>query len=435
MPITGITGGQTLVGTDFRPNNGQLIGLGYDATTTGANTQVYFIDRNTAVATAAGPAIRLELGGSTDNIGFDFNPTVDRLRVVSTNRADFRLNPNNGALAATDGTLTYAGTDANAGATPRVGTAAYTNSYAGTTSTTLYDIDEALSNLVTQNPPNAGTLNTVGNTGLNLSTSNALVDLDIYFDKAGLTNTAFLTANPNGQNFNNLYTLNLANGTPTLVGAIGLGIAVRDVAAFIAPLTQPALTGQLAYGVAGGNLISFDTGNPTNIRSAVNVTGLGANQVVAGTDFRPANGMLYVLGYDATNQQGQLYTLSLTTGALSAIGALQSMGLGTNANVIGFDFNPAADRIRIVSATTQLNLRMNPADGYLRDGWPGKQPGQGPRNFGRGLYQQRQQRQHRHHALRLRSGPQCVLTLHQRQRWHFRGCGCYGPLGKQCPGS
>ncbi|MET4074165.1 DUF4394 domain-containing protein [Hymenobacter sp. UYCo722] len=364
-PITGLTAGQTLVGTDFRPNNGQLIGLGYDATTAGANTQVYFIDRMTAVATAAGAAIRLELGGSTDNIGFDFNPTVDRLRVVSTNRNDYRLNPNNGALAFMDGTLTYAATDANSAATPRVGTAAYTNSYAGTTGTVLYDIDEALSNLVTQSPPNAGTLNTVGSTGLALNTSNALVDLDIYFDKTALTNTAYLTANPNGQNFSNLYTLNLTSGTPTLVGAIGQGIAVRDVAAFIAPLTQPALTGQLAYGVAGGNLISFDTGNPGNIRSAVNVTGLQGAQVVAGADFRPANGMLYVLGYDAAAQQGQIYTISLTTGALTNVSGALALALGADANAIGFDFNPAADAIRIVSATNQANFRYALASSTL----------------------------------------------------------------------
>ncbi|MFD2787593.1 DUF4394 domain-containing protein [Hymenobacter rubripertinctus] len=231
-PITGIAAGQTLVGTDFRPATGQLIGLGYNPATTA--TQVYSIDRSSAVATAVGPAIALNLGGSTDNIGFDFNPTVDRLRVVSTTGADFRLNPNDGALAATDGTLAYAATDINAGATPRVGSAAYTNSFAGTTTTTLYDIDEALSNLVIQNPPNAGVLNTVGSTGLNLSTSNALVDLDIFFDQTASTNTAYLAANPNGQNFNNLYTLNLGSGAPTLVGAIGLGITVRDVAAFIA---------------------------------------------------------------------------------------------------------------------------------------------------------------------------------------------------------
>ncbi|AII53413.1 DUF4394 domain-containing protein [Hymenobacter sp. APR13] len=377
--ITGVTTGQTLVGTDFRPNNGQYIGLGYDATTTGPNTQLYSIVPATGVATPIGAAIRLELGGPADNIGFDFNPTVDRIRVVSTNRANYRLNPNNGALAATDGPLTYnpgdgiTPPDVNVGQTPRIGTVGYTNSYVGSTSTTLYDIDEALSILATQNPPNAGILNTVGNnTGLTLNPNNALADLDIFFDQSTSTNRAFLTANPNGQATSNLYTLDLGTANPTLVGAIGLGIPVRDVAALIGGAdASAALTGRLLYGVAGGNLVSFDSGNPGVIRTAVNITGLPANgsQVLVGTDFRPATGMLYALGYDAANQQGQLYTLNLTSGALMPVGSLQAMPLGTVASSIGFDFNPVPDRIRITSASTQANLRMNPNDGtFLTDG-------------------------------------------------------------------
>lgn len=371
--ITGITPGQTLVGTDFRPNNGQYIGLGYDATTAGNNTQLYSIVPATGVATPIGDPIRLALGGPTDNIGFDFNPTVDRIRVVSTNRSDFRLNPNNGALAATDGTLTYATGDPNAGTVPRIGTVGYTNSYVGSTSTTLYDIDEALSILAIQNPPNAGTLNTVGNnTGLALNPANALADLDIFFDRSTSTNRAFLTANPNGQATSNLYTLDLGTANPTLVGAIGLGIPVRDVAALISGADASAgLTGRLLYGVAGGNLVSFDSSNPNVIRTAVNITGLptDGSQVLVGTDFRPANGLLYALGYNATAQQGQLYTLNLSTGALSTVGSLQSMPLGTTAANIGFDFNPVPDRIRVTSATNQANLRLNPNDGsFITDG-------------------------------------------------------------------
>ncbi|SFQ31775.1 DUF4394 domain-containing protein [Hymenobacter arizonensis] len=377
--ITGLTAGQALVGTDFRPNTGELIGMGYDAATAGANSQLYTINLTTAVATPVGPAIRLELGGANDNIGFDFNPTVDRIRVVSTNRADFRLNPNNGALAATDGQLTYAAGDINAGATPRIGSVGYTNSFAGSTGTTLYDIDEALSTLAIQNPPNAGTLNTVGTTGLGiaLNQANALVDLDIYFDASASLNRAFLTANPGGATASNLYTLDLATAATTLVGTIGLGIPVRDISAVLAPTAVPnstaALTGRLLYGVAGGNLVSFDSGNPSVIRTAVNITGLGADQVLVGTDFRPANGMLYALGYNATTQQGQLYTLEYTpgptAGALSAVGSLQAMPLGATAGNIGFDFNPVPDRIRITSASNQANLRMNPADGtFITDG-------------------------------------------------------------------
>lgn len=371
VPITGITAGQTLVGTDFRPNTGQLIGMGYDANTAGANSQLYVIDPATGVATSLGAAIRLELGGPTDNIGFDFNPTVDRIRVTSTNRANLRLNPNNGALAAPDGQLTYAAADQNASQTPRIGAVGYTNSFPGSTATTLYDIDEALSILTIQNPPNDGVLNTVGNTtGLTLNSSNALVDLDIYFDRTALTNQAFLSANPNGQATSNLYTLTLGSGNASLVGAIGLGVAVRDISAQLEGANaSAALVGRLLYGVAGGNLVSFDSGNPTVIRTAVNITNLGASQVLVGADFRPANGMLYALGYIAASQQGQLYSLNTSTGALTAIGPLQSLPLGTVANGIGFDFNPAPDRIRITSASTRTNLRMNPDNAtFINDG-------------------------------------------------------------------
>jgi len=366
VAITGIASGQTLVGTDFRPNTGQLFGLGYNTGT--GEARLYTIDLATAVATPVGSGpITLALGDATDNIGFDFNPTVDRIRVVSTNRADYRLNPNNGALVTMDGPLAYAGTDANAGQTPRVGSVGYTNSYPGSTGTTLYDIDEARNTLATQNPPNAGTLNTVGTLGsLTLSSTNALVDLDVYFDRTNLANEAYLTANPGGQNTSNLYTLALGSGATTLVGAIGLGIPVRDISAQLAGAdATAALTGRLLYGVAGGNLVSFDSNNPTVIRTAVNITGLPADgsQVLVGTDFRPLDGTLFALGYNAATQQGQLYSLNTGTGALTAVGPLQALSLGTTASAIGFDFNPTVDRIRITSASNQANLRMNPADG------------------------------------------------------------------------
>ncbi|WP_165903855.1 DUF4394 domain-containing protein [Hymenobacter gummosus] len=368
VAITGITAGQTLVGTDFRPNTGQLFGLGYNTDT--GESRLYTIDLTTAVATPVGSGpITLGLGDATDNIGFDFNPTVDRIRVVSTNRADYRLNPNNGALAATDGTLAYAAGDPNAGQTPRIGSVGYTNSYPGSTSTTLYDIDEALSVLATQNPPNAGTLNTVGSTtGLTVSSSNALVDLDIYFDRTNLVNQAFLAANPNGQATSNLYTLTLGSGNATQVGAIGLGIPVRDISAQLEGANaSAALTGRLLYGVAGGNLVSFDSGNPNVIRTAVNITGLPADgsQVLVGTDFSPATGELFALGYNVSTQQGQLYTLNTSTGALTAVGSLNAYGLGTTAANIGFDFNPTVNLIRVVSGTNQANLRVNPNSGVV----------------------------------------------------------------------
>ena len=87
------------------------------------------------------------------------------------------LNPVTGALAATDPNLAYAAGDSNAGANPNVVGSAYTNSFSGTLTTTLYNIDSALDILVTQNPPNNGRLNTVGSLGFNTTNQ---VGFDIF---------------------------------------------------------------------------------------------------------------------------------------------------------------------------------------------------------------------------------------------------------------
>ncbi|MBJ6145185.1 DUF4394 domain-containing protein [Hymenobacter sp. BT559] len=372
-PLTGVTLGQTLVGMDYRPNTGQLLALGYDPLTAGNNAQLYTLDPATNVATVIGSAIRLELGGSTDRIGFDFNPTVDRIRVVSTNGRNLRLNPNNGALVPPGDPNINSSTTP----TPTIGSVAYTNSYAGSTATTLYDIDETAGVIYTQNPANAGTLiNPVPLTfdGFGIGANLIALDFDIYYNaaaNAGMgANQGFLME-VTSLSQSNFYTFDPATGVATRLGNTipqGTGFTVRDIAVATAPLTQPTLVGQLLYGVAGGNLISFDSGAPRNIRTAVNITGLQGAQVLAGIDFRPATSELYAFGYDAAAQSGQLYTLNTSTGALAPVGAARAYPLGASAAAIGFDFNPTVDRIRITSATTQANLRANPFDGtYLTD--------------------------------------------------------------------
>ena len=135
IPVSGITPGQSIAGIDYRPNTGELFALGYNYAN-GAS-QIYRINVATAVATAVNTTpITLALG--TGSIGFDFNPTVDRIRVVgATSRKNYRLNPLNGSIAATDGDLAFAAGDPNAMASPSVGAVAYTNSYIGAEATTL----------------------------------------------------------------------------------------------------------------------------------------------------------------------------------------------------------------------------------------------------------------------------------------------------------
>jgi len=366
VPITGLAAGQTLVGLDARPATGELFTLGYNPT--GTQAQLYSLDAATAVLKAVGAPLTLNLGTSTERIGFDFNPAVDRIRVTSGSRANYRLNPNNGALVATDGQLTYATTDPNAGQTPGVGASAYTNSYIGSTATMLYNIDEANNRLVSQNPPNDGILNTISSFQSNTIYSVA-TDLDIYFDPSTGANVAYaaFTYSVTPGMVTRLYTVDLANGTMSgnilTIGSIGS--MVRDIAIAIArPVALPAITGQLAYALAGTNLLTFDTALPGTIRTSVGLTGVDASQTLVGLDVRPANNALYALGYNATAATGvanaQLYSINATTGVATPNSAAVRLELGTGA--IGFDFNPTVDRIRVVGANRN-NYRLNPTFG------------------------------------------------------------------------
>jgi hypothetical protein len=213
--IGGLAPGEQVVGIDFRPANDTLVGL-----VDGATDRLVTIDRTTAVATALS-SLSVQLVGSS--FGIDFNPTVDRLRVVSDADQNLRINVATGAVT-NDLAISYAAGDVNTGANPSSVAAAYTNNDrdaigtqpADATATTLYDIEAGLDVLVTQTPPNNGTLNTVGALGRETTD---VAGLDIYSDVAGgkaTTNTAYaVLTNPGNSK---LYTVDLATGTAKQLG-------------------------------------------------------------------------------------------------------------------------------------------------------------------------------------------------------------------------
>jgi hypothetical protein len=156
---------------------------------------------------------------SGTKFAFDFNPTVDRVRIMSDSGQNFRAHPDTGAVVLVDTSLAYAVGDAGAGSIPAVASCAYTNSVTpAPLTTTLYDIDSARDTLVVQNPPNNGTLNTVGALGVD-STSVA------GFDISGASGTAYaslVTKLKRGNTLRaSLYTINLTTGAATPVGKIG----------------------------------------------------------------------------------------------------------------------------------------------------------------------------------------------------------------------
>jgi hypothetical protein len=235
--ITGLQSGDTLVGIDLRPANGLLYGLA----TNGTTGRLYTINQATGVAALASTLSQLVSG---QFFGIDFNPVVDRLRVVSDARQNLAVNVDTGATVV-DGALAYAAGDPNAAATPLVSAAAYTNNFAGATSTTLFDLDASVNFLVTQRPPASGALQSVGL--LSLATT-----LDASFDISGQTGVAYAVLD----GFS-LSTVNLSNGAVTFVGDINtpgfiIGLAAPVGAAVPVPGTA-ALAGTgfaslLAYG-------------------------------------------------------------------------------------------------------------------------------------------------------------------------------------------
>ncbi len=198
----------------------------------------------TGAATQVGSNGAFTLSGSS--FGFDFNPTVNRIRVTSNTDQNLRLNPNDGTVTTTDTALAYAAGDANAGANPNVVGSAYTNNFSPSATTTLFGIDSNLDILVTQ-VPNNGTLNTVGVLGVSVSDA-------VGFDISGITGTSFASfVSPNGGG-SSLYTINLASGAASVIGSIGtLGATpLNGIAAGVfAPVPEPSATLLMTLGLAG----------------------------------------------------------------------------------------------------------------------------------------------------------------------------------------
>jgi hypothetical protein len=155
-PITNLSGDTRLLGIDFRPATGELYGLGDQG-------GIYTIDTRHAQATfraqlSANGAPLLPSGAS---FGVDFNPTVDRLRVVSDTGQNLRINVDTG-VALVDGALNVGGVAAGG-----VTGAGYTNNDADpATGTTLFDLDTSADQVVIQLPPNAGALTPTGSLGV-----------------------------------------------------------------------------------------------------------------------------------------------------------------------------------------------------------------------------------------------------------------------------
>lgn len=228
--------GFTLTGIDFRPATNQL--YGYDG------DRLYTINLGTGAATQV-----FDVGNTSGNVGFDFNPVVDRIRVVGAAGSNMRLNPLDG-MTTVDAAYTFAMGDVNFGRVPSFTAVAYTNSDIDpATGTTLYGIDPTLGSLVLITSPNGGAISTVGSLGI--GAFSAVTGFDII--TMGGVNTAFFSATAVGSNVSRMYTVNLGTGAATLIGDVG-GTSLQGLA--LTPVPEPGTWALMLTGLAGLGVVA-----------------------------------------------------------------------------------------------------------------------------------------------------------------------------------
>jgi hypothetical protein len=245
IAITGVSAGETLVGIDVRPANGRLYSLGVDAVADTAT--LYVIATQTGVATPVGPPISAIGDLPFVGYGMDFNPQVDRIRITTDSGLNFRINPNNGALAGLDPNIN--------GAATGVAANAYTNNELGATATTLYTLDSVSDVLMIQNG-NAGTQFPiapvhVGPINLDFSTANGFdipagVNVTTSGSPASGSALALLTVGGS----TGLYRIDLATAAATGIGPFGSGFTpVNGLAVLNGPLGPDDVVWQHVDGI------------------------------------------------------------------------------------------------------------------------------------------------------------------------------------------
>jgi Domain of unknown function (DUF4394) len=230
VQVVGLQPGDLLLAIDYRPFTGLLYAIG--------NTSRGYLIDSTGQATQIGPVFDVPLSGTA--FGMDFNPTVDRLRIVSNNEQNMRWNPITGTIVDSDPVTPLTQPDTNLAPAGDVVAAAYTNNdQDGATPSTLFGIDSGTDALVRIGgpdgfpSPNGGSVTPIGALGFD-TTERAGLDVPL-----GASTTAFALLTVGG--VSQLHSVNLATGAATLVGAIGpSGTAIVDIAVTGQVLPAPA---------------------------------------------------------------------------------------------------------------------------------------------------------------------------------------------------
>ena len=139
--------------------------------------------------------------------------------------------------------------------------------------------------------------------------------------------------------------------------AAGLEASAGCVTALTPEALGPLRSETVVAVTDAAELIRFNAGQPQRILQRAPLRGLEPGDRLIGIDYRVARGVLY-----AVSASGRVYTLDADTAQLNRVGSGAPVVL--SGQHFGVDFNPVADRIRVVSDSGQ-NLRLHPDTGAV----------------------------------------------------------------------
>lgn len=197
---------------DFRPANGLL--YGYNDVT----DSLYTVDTATAALTLVGSG---GIGTNTNVLDIDFNPSIDRIRIVTATNQNLVVNPNTGALQLDATPLNYPGGTP----IPRVVANAYAGNVTGSNFPfPQYAIDVTANRLVGLDNNN-GTLTGIGS-GLGVDADD-FTSFDIFTSITGVNSAYAIIDTTVGGSAPTLYSINLTTGAAT--GGVLLGGGASQV--------------------------------------------------------------------------------------------------------------------------------------------------------------------------------------------------------------
>lgn len=330
LAITGLQASENLFDIDYRNADGRMWAL----STLG---NLYTIDLETGAATLQS-TLSVTLN-ATETYSIDFNPTVDRLRIIGTDDMSYATNVENG-VTATNGSLTLSGVPANG----VVIDAAYTDTFSTTTGrgTTLFSIDAQNGALYTQNVM-TGALTQVAN----LSVA-GLQDIQGY-DIDPETQQGLAVFQVNGDT--TLYRVS-TSAAATLVSGLDLG---GETAIGFTTVTTANPT---VVGLDSANQVfTFRATEPETISTPVAPTNLVTGESLIAIDYSTVADRFYLIGrIGGTTPSSSLYSMPAPNFVTTPIPALTRIARLT----------PSTGTDEPIASGVEYSIDINPTNGGLR---------------------------------------------------------------------